>query len=103
MPTIEVFDPPMCCSTGVCGPDADDELVTVSKVLRKLERQGATVERYNPASHPEMFTDTPVVHDTLQREGQDVLPIVLIDGRIQSRWSYPSREEFARMAGLEPA
>ena len=103
MPTLEVFDPPMCCSTGVCGPEADDELVTVSEVLRKLERQGATVERYNPASHPEMFTDTPVVYDALQREGQDVLPIVLVDGEIQSRWSYPSREEFARMTGLEPA
>jgi len=103
MPTIEVFDPPMCCSTGVCGPDADDELVTVSEVLRKLERRGATVERYNPASHPEMFTDTPVVYDALRREGQDVLPIVLVDGEIQSRWTYPSREEFARMAGLKPA
>ncbi|WP_103020330.1 arsenite efflux transporter metallochaperone ArsD [Salinibacter altiplanensis] len=102
-PEIEVFDPPMCCSTGVCGPEADDELVTVSEVLRKLERRGATVERYNPASHPEMFTDTPVVYDALQREGQDVLPIVLVDGRVQSRWSYPSREEFAHMAGLEPA
>ncbi|PSQ95545.1 MAG: hypothetical protein BRD55_09905 [Bacteroidetes bacterium SW_9_63_38] len=102
-PNVEVFDPPMCCSTGVCGPDADDELVTVSEVLRKLERRGATVERYNPSSHPQMFTDTPVVYDALQREGQDVLPIVIVDGEIQSRWSYPSREEFARMAGLEPA
>jgi len=102
-PKIEVFDPPMCCSTGVCGPEADDELVTVSEVLRKLERRGVTVERYNPASRPEMFTDTPVVYDALQREGQDVLPIVLVDGEIQSRSSYPSREEFARMAGLEPA
>ncbi len=102
-PKIEVFDPPMCCSTGVCGPEADDELVTVSEVLRKLERRGATVDRYNPSSYPEMFTDTPVVYEALQREGQDVLPIVLVDGEIQSRWSYPSREEFARMAGLERA
>jgi hypothetical protein len=50
-----------------------------------------------------MFTDTPVVYDTLRQEGQDVLPLVLVDGEIQSRWTYPSREEFARMAGLEPA
>lgn len=100
-PKIEVFDPPMCCSTGVCGPDADDTLVTVNAVLRRLEREGITVDRYNPTSHPEMFTDTPVVYDALRREGQDVLPVVLVDGEIQSRWSYPSREEFARMADLK--
>ena len=102
-PKIEVFDSPMCCSTGVCGPDPDDTLVAVNGALRWLERQGVTVERYNPASHPEMFTDTPVVYDVLQREGQDVLPIVLVNGEIQSRWTYPSREEFIQMAGLEPA
>lgn len=101
-PKIEVFDSPMCCSTGVCGPDPDDTLVAVSGALRWLERQGVSVERYNPASHPEMFTDTPVVYDALQREGQDVLPIVLVDGELQSRWTYPSRDEFIRMAGLEP-
>jgi len=102
-PKIEVFDSPMCCSTGVCGPDPDDTLVAVNGALRWLERQGVIVERYNPASHPEMFTDTPVVYDALQREGQDVLPIVMVDGEIQSRWTYPSREELIRMAGLEPA
>ncbi len=101
-PKIEVFDPPMCCSTGVCGPEADDTLVTVNAVLRRLERRGILVERYNPTSHPEMFTDTPVVYDALRREGQDVLPIVLVDGEVQSRWSYPSRQEFARMADLKP-
>ncbi|WP_263788785.1 arsenite efflux transporter metallochaperone ArsD [Salinibacter grassmerensis] len=102
-PKVEVFDSPMCCSTGVCGPDPDDTLVAVNGALRWLERQGVIVERYNPASHPERFTDTPVVYDALQREGQDVLPIVLVGGEIQSRWTYPSRDEFVRMAGLEPA
>ena len=103
MPKLEVFDSPMCCSTGVCGPNPDDTLVAVNGALRWLERQGVPVERYNPASHPEMFTDTPVVYDALQREGQDVLPIVLVNGEIQSRWTYPSREELIQMAGLEPA
>jgi hypothetical protein len=23
MPKVQVFDPPMCCSTGVCGPEVD--------------------------------------------------------------------------------
>lgn len=83
-------------------PRADDTLVAVNGVLRRLKRQGVSVERYNPTCHPEMFTDTPVVYAALRREGQDVLPIVLVDGEIQSRWSYPSREECAQMADLNP-
>ncbi len=102
-PKIEVFDSPMCCSTGVCGPEPDDTLVAVSGALRWLERQGVPVERYNPASHPEMFTDTPVVYDALRREGQDVLPIVLVDGEMQSQGTYPTREEFIQMAELDGA
>ena len=26
MTHLQVFDPPMCCSTGVCGPQVDPEL-----------------------------------------------------------------------------
>ncbi|MDH3390414.1 MAG: arsenic metallochaperone ArsD family protein, partial [Desulfobulbaceae bacterium] len=27
MSGIEIYDPPMCCPTGVCGPNVDPELV----------------------------------------------------------------------------
>jgi len=103
MPTLQVFDPPMCCSTGVCGPETDDTLVTFSGALRWLQRQGVTVERYNPASHPEAFTDTAVVYDALLREGQDVLPLVLVGGEIACRKDYPSKCDLAQLVGLEPA
>ncbi len=29
MSVIEIFDPAMCCSTGVCGPSIDTELMRV--------------------------------------------------------------------------
>jgi arsenite methyltransferase len=103
MPTIEVFDPPMCCSTGVCGPEADDALVAFSGVLRWLERHGVTVERHNPASNPEAFMDTTAVYDALMEEGQDVLPLVLVDGAVAFKGDYPSREELVQQVGLEPA
>jgi len=103
MPTIQVFDPPMCCSTGVCGPEADDALVAFSGALRWLQRHGVTVERHNPTSTPEAFTDTSVVYDALMREGQDVLPLVLVDGAVAFKGAYPSREELVQQVGLEPA
>lgn len=103
MATIEVFDPPMCCSTGVCGPDADDTLVSFSGALRWLERQGVSVARYNPGTAPEAFMDNDIVHKALTEEGQDVLPLILIDGEIAYRRTYPSREELADRVGLKPA
>lgn len=42
---IQVFDPPMCCSTGVCDPSADPELVRFAAALDWLKRQGVEVER----------------------------------------------------------
>ncbi len=103
MPTIQVFDPPMCCSTGVCGPEADDALVAFSGALRWLQRHGVTVERHNPTSHPEAFMDTAAVYDALMQEGQDVLPVVLVDGAVAFKGDYPSRDALAEQAGLEPA
>lgn len=103
MPTIQVFDPPMCCSTGVCGPEADDTLVTFSGALRWLRRHGAEVTRYNPSTTPEAFMDTPAVYKALMNDGQDVLPLILVDGEIVHKGGYPSREKLMHLAGLEPA
>ncbi|MEX2401139.1 MAG: arsenite efflux transporter metallochaperone ArsD [Rhodothermales bacterium] len=103
MPILQVFDPPMCCSTGVCGPDPNDALVVFSGALRWLQRHGVDVTRHNPASNPEAFMDTPAVYDVLMREGQDVLPVVLVDGTIAFKGKYPSREALAERVGLTPA
>lgn len=66
MSTLLVFDPSMCCSTGVCGPDADDALMEFSTTLRCwLERHGVTVQRMSPTSNPEAFMDNPVVYNAL--------------------------------------
>ena len=33
MAKIEVYDPAMCCSTGVCGPEPDEQLARFSADL----------------------------------------------------------------------
>jgi len=35
MKTIEIFDPAMCCSSGVCGPSVDPKLVRSLTLWRK--------------------------------------------------------------------
>ena len=36
---IEFFDPPMCCSTGVCGPTVDLTLVMVMDDIKRLKEK----------------------------------------------------------------
>jgi hypothetical protein len=97
--TIRVFDPAMCCSTGVCGPSVDPELARFAADVDWLQKQGVTVERFNLSQQPAAFVETPAVKDALGR-GTEVLPLVLVGDRIAVEGSYPSRETLAALAGV---
>lgn len=100
MPTIQVFDPSICCSTGVCGTDVDQALVTFAADVDWLKRQGGQIERFNLAQQPLTFAEQPVVKQFLERSGQEGLPLILIDGDIALAGRYPRRAELARWAGV---
>ncbi len=102
MKRVEVFDPPMCCSTGVCGPKVDPVLVRFAADLHWLANQRVAVERYNLAQQPQAFAASVVVKSALKEHGNECLPLILLDGSIVSKGSYPTREELARLAGVQP-
>jgi hypothetical protein len=97
---IKVFDPPMCCSTGICGPSVNPELVRFAADLDWLKGEGVEVRRANLAQQPFDFTGDPAVHAALKAKGVDVLPIVKVAGEIRSQGRYPTRDELAGWAGL---
>ena len=101
MTTVEVFDPAMCCSTGVCGPTVDPELARFEADLRWLTTQGAKVTRYNLAQEPGEFVGRPVVAAMLASGGEDALPIVLVDGKVCFSGVRPSRADLAAPLGIE--
>ncbi len=101
MKRIEVFDPPMCCSTGVCGPKVDPALVRFAADLHWLANQRIAVERYNLAQQPQAFAANPVVKGALKEHGNACLPLILLDGSIVSRGRYPSRDELAQLSGVQ--
>ncbi len=74
MSTLQVFDKPLCCSSGVCGPDVDPALVTFSADLQWLERQGVQVQRINPAHQPTLFAASELVREELKKHGSECLP-----------------------------
>ena len=49
MPSIQIFDPALCCSTGVCGVEVDQNLVNFAADVDWAKQHGAQVERFNLA------------------------------------------------------
>lgn len=100
MTRLTVFDPPQCCSTGVCGPSVDPKLSRLAADLDWLKQQGVEVVRYNLSQQPQAFVDSATVKGLLERRGEDALPVFLLDGEIMSQGSYPDREALAGWAGV---
>ena len=98
---LEVFDPPMCCSTGVCGTDIDPVLPRFAADLEWLRTQGINIERYNLAQQPGLFVANEKVKAALHEEGDSCLPLILVDGQIISRSAYPERAVLADYAGIK--
>lgn len=98
--TIEVYDPAMCCSTGVCGPDVDDELADFANDVKWLKSQGIDVQRFNLGQEPEAFKTNAEVLARLKKEGTAVLPIILVNGKMVSEGGYPDRNTLKNWAGI---
>ena len=100
MKTIEVFDRPLCCSSGVCGPSVDPALVHFAADLDWLKERGIDVRRYNLAFEPAAFTKYDDVKEALRVGQMESLPLVRVNGRIVSTGGYPSRELLAAWTGV---
>jgi len=100
MTTLQVFDKPMCCSTGVCGPQVDPVLPKFAADLAWLKDQGVTVERYNLSQNPQVFVSHADVKNALAEGVDHALPLVRVDGRIMTKGVYPTREQLASLCGV---
>ncbi len=103
MKTIQVYDPALCCSTGVCGVEVDQALVGFSADVDWAKQNGARIERYNLAQQPVVFAENSTVKGFLERSGQEALPLILVDGEVALAGRYPSRAELARWIGVTEA
>lgn len=97
MKKMIIFDPAMCCSTGVCGPSVNKELLRVATVINNLKRKGIMIERYNLTSNPQIFVDNKIINEMLNSEGIDVLPVTMVDGVVVKTKAYPTNEEIQNL------
>lgn len=99
--TVEIFDPAMRCSTGVCGPGVDAKLVQFAADLDWLKPQGVIIQRHNPAQNPAMFVRNERVSALLADKGESALPLILVNGKIAATGRYPERAELAALLNLK--
>ena len=92
---LALYEPAMCCQTGVCGPSVDQQLIDVREHLRWAEGQGATVIRHNLSADPDAFVANPKVTGLMAAFGDAALPALVVDGEIAVHGRYPSRDELA--------
>ncbi len=97
MKNLVIFEPAMCCSTGVCGPSVDKELLRISTVLDNLNKNGIMVERYNLSNNPRIFVDNKTINELLEKEGAEVLPVTMLDGEVVKKKDYPTNQEFCEL------
>jgi hypothetical protein len=95
MKSLKIYDPAMCCSSGVCGPDVDTELVQLAGFLKNLDESAVKVERYNLSQEPAAYTTNETVTAALQEKGTDALPLVFVDDELVSSGEYPNLETLA--------
>lgn len=101
MKKLELFEPAMCCSTGVCGPSIDEKLLTITSIFEALEDVSQIeASRYNLSSTPDAFVKNEAVLKTIQEKGNEILPITVLDGKIVKTNDYPTKEELADYTGL---
>lgn len=97
MKKMVIYDPAMCCSTGVCGPSVDKNLLRVATLLSRLEKQNIKVERHNLSDNPQAFIDNSEINKLLLDEGIDVLPVTMVEGKVVKTKEYPTTEEFIEL------
>jgi hypothetical protein len=95
MVSVEIYDPAMCCSTGVCGPSVDPALTQFAADVDWLGTAGVQVRRFGLSSEPGKFVENSAVSGLLKDKGDDALPAVLVDGALQCAGRYPTRLELA--------
>ncbi len=103
MKNIQVYDPALCCNSGVCGADVDQKLVDFSADVDWAKQQGVQIARFNLAQQPMAFAENATVRGLLERSGESVLPITLVNGELALAGRYPSRDDLARWIGTPAA
>lgn len=100
MKKMAIYEPAMCCPTGICGVGVDPELLRVSTVLNTLKKNGVIVDRYNLTNSPQEFVNNTEINKLMMSDGVEILPVIVVDGKIMITKRYPTNDEFIALLNV---
>lgn len=100
MSKLVIYDPAMCCPSGMCGVSIDPEIIRVATALHAFRKHGVEVKRFNLTSNPMEFMTQQEVNKAINEKGVDCLPITVLDNKIVLVGRYPSNQEMCEYVGL---
>jgi hypothetical protein len=100
MKTLKIYDPAMCCPTGVCGTDVDTTLVSLANFLSSLDKSKFDVQRYGLTTEPQAYVDNTEVTKILNEQGVDSLPLFFADDELVFKGEYPQVPALSSKLGL---
>ena len=100
MKKMLIYEPAMCCSTGLCGVGVDPELLRISTVLNTLKKNGVEVQKVNLSNSPQEFVNNKAVNDFINKKGVNELPVTVLDGQMVITGRYPTNEEFVKLLNV---
>jgi len=97
---IEIYESAMCCPTGLCGPSVNSDVLRISTVVNSLEKKEVAIKRYNLTNNTKEFVSNKIINELLSKEGEKVLPVTLVDGKVEKKGEYPSNDDFTKWTGI---
>jgi len=93
---VIIYEGAMCCSTGVCGPEPDRNLIVFSETVKRLQNEYGerlTIMRASLTFNSLIFMAHPEIARLVKENGPEVLPITTLNGDIIARQKYLTYEE----------
>ncbi len=100
MKKISIYEPAMCCPTGLCGPSIDPELLRMSFIMNNIKNTEIDAIRFNLTNEPQVFVENKQINDLLMAEGMECLPATFVEDELVLKGSYPTTAQFAEWTGL---
>lgn len=98
-----IYDGAMCCTTGVCGPEPDQELIEFNKILKKLQKEfkDLNVKRASISFNMPLFLENTEISQLVKENGPDILPITTINEKIIAKQRYPKYVKLKKELEIE--
>ena len=97
---LVIYEGAMCCSTGVCGPEPDQELIAWNETIKRLQNEyngQLNIIRASLAFNSLMFFSNKEVFQMVKDNGGTILPITAINGEIVARQKYLKYDEIKNL------